>query len=123
MLRRFCGGTNKIGAMAMTEERITERTDGVSSERVVERSPSAAPASTTYVEKRGGATGWIVALAAIVLVAIAAFYFMNAGRQQEARTDAVAGAAESVADSAAGAAESVGNAAENVADRVAPPAN
>lgn len=108
----------------MTEERITERTDGTTSERVVERGPAAPATSTTYVEKRGGgAMGMIVGVAALVLIAIVAFYFLNANRQQEARTDAVAGAAESVSDSAAGAAEAVGNAAENVADRVTPPSN
>ena len=103
----------------MTEERVTERTDGTTSERVVERGPAAAPSSTTYVEKRGGATGIIVAIAAIALIAIAAWFFLNMSQQQNDRTEAVAGAAESVADSAGNAAESVGNAAERAADSVA----
>lgn len=102
----------------MATERITERSDGVVAERVVERSEGGA----TYVDRGGGVGGVIIGIAVLALVAIVAFFLMNANRQDTLRTDAVTSAATSVADSAAGVAESVGTATENAAEAVNPAA-
>ena len=99
----------------MTNERVTERTDGVTSERVVERAPSTA-GGTTVVERRGGGMGWLALVALVALVAIVAYFLMNANQQEAVRTEAVSDAAASVAESAEGAANSVADAAENVAN-------
>ena len=102
----------------MDTERTTERTDGVTTERTVERGNTG---GTTIVERRGGGMGGIlIGIAVLVLVAIVAFFLMNANKNDAMRTQAVSGAASSVAESAAGAAESVGNAASNAADAVTP---
>lgn len=94
-------------------EVITERTDGVNSERVVERDTTG---TTTVVDRGGsGAMGWIVGLAVLALVVIAALYFLNANRNDAARTDAVTGAASSVAQSVGSAAKDVGSAARDAA--------
>ena len=103
----------------MATERVTERTDGVTSERVVERGGGA---DTTVIEtERGGSgAGWLVALAAIAFLAIAAFFLMNASRNDALETAAVSEAASSVAGSVDAAADSVAGAANNAADNVAP---
>ena len=103
----------------MADERITERNDGVTSERVYERSNGG---GTTVVERdRGGSgAGWLVALAAIAFLAIAAFFLMNATRNDAIETAAVSDAASSVAGSVGGAADSVGSAANNAAESVNP---
>lgn len=87
----------------MADERVTERTDGVNHERVVERGGSSNP---VIVERRGGGMGGVVALIiGLAVVALIAYFLLNMNRQEEVRTDAVSAAAESV-----------GNAAENVGD-------
>ena len=100
----------------MATERVTERSDGVTAERTVERQDTG---GTTVVERRGGGLGGVLALVAVVaLVAIVAYFLMNANRQEALQTDAVADAASSVADSASNAADNVSEAAQ----RAAPPA-
>jgi hypothetical protein len=101
----------------MATERVTERSDGTTTERVVERDAGGA----TYVDRGGsGMGGVIIGIAVLALVAIVAFFLLSANRNDAMRTDAVTSAASSVADSAAGAADSVGNAANNAADAVTP---
>jgi hypothetical protein len=101
----------------MATERVTERSDGLTSERVVERDGG----GTTYVDRGGsGMGGVIIGIAVLALVAIVAFFLLQSNRNDAIRTDAVTSAASSVADSAAGAAESVGNAANNAAGAVNP---
>ena len=101
----------------MATERVTERSDGVTSERVVERDAG----GTTYVEKGGsGIAGVIIGMAVLALVAIVAFFLLQSNRNDTLRTEAVSSAASSVADSAASAADSVGNAADSAADAVNP---
>ena len=111
----------------MPTERVTERSDGVTSERVVERDGG----GTTYVERSGGSGigAVIVGIAVLALVAIVAFFLLQSNRNDTMRTEAVTSAASSVADSATSAADSVGsaansvgNAASNAADTVTPPA-
>lgn len=94
----------------MATERVTERSDGVTNERVVERD-----AGTRVVERRGGG-GMGLILGLVALVAIAAIVLLVLSNRQSPTDAAVEDAAQSVA----GAAESVGNAAERAADSVAP---
>ena len=95
----------------MATERVTERNDGVTAERTVERQDTG---GTTVVERRGGGgAGTILAIVALIaLVAIVAYFLMNANQQEALQTEAVTDAAASVSDSAANAAESVGDAAQ-----------
>jgi hypothetical protein len=102
----------------MATERVTERSDGLTSERVIERDVGG---GTTYIDKGGsGMGGVIVGIAVLALVAIVAFFLLQSNRNDAMRTDAVTSAASSVADSASTAANNVSNAASNAADAVAP---
>jgi hypothetical protein len=88
-------------------------------ERVVDRDGG----STTYVDNGRGGSGMggvIIGIAVLALVAIIAFFVLNANRNDAIRTDAVTSAASSVADSTATAAKSVGDAATTAADSVNP---
>jgi hypothetical protein len=97
----------------MATERVTERSDGVTTERTVERDHGG---GTTYVERRGsGMGGVIIGLAVLALVAIVAFFLLQTSRNEALETQAVTGAASSVAESVGSTAESVGSAAESVA--------
>jgi uncharacterized protein HemX len=87
-------------------DRVVERTDGTTSERVTETS---APASTTVVERRSGGGGLLVGLAVLILVVIGAIYLINQNNREAVKTDAITGAAESVSD----AAKDVGGAAKD----------
>ena len=101
----------------MATERVTERSDGLTSERVVERDGG----GTTYVDRGGsGMGGVIVGIAVLALVAIVAFFLLQSNRNDAMRTDAVSSAASSVADSASNAADNVGSAANRAADAVTP---
>lgn len=102
----------------MATERVTDRTDGLTSERTVERNEGG---GTTYVERGGsGVGGVIIGIAVLALVAIIAFFLLNMNRQEAAETQAITGAASSVAESVGGAAESVGDAAQGAAQSVNP---
>jgi hypothetical protein len=101
----------------MATERVTERTDGLTSERVVERDAG----GTTYVERGGsGIGGVLIGLAVLAMVAIVAFFLLQSNRNDAIRTDAVTSAASSVADSASTAASGVAGAADRAADAVTP---
>ena len=94
----------------MATERVVERNDGVTAERVTERQGDT---GTTVIERRGGGMGGILAAVVLVaLVAIVGYFLLNMNRQEAVRTDAVTDAAASVADSAEGAANSVADAAK-----------
>lgn len=95
----------------MATERVTERTDGVTAERTVERDHGGA---TTIVERRGSGSGMLIALAVIIFLAIAAWFLFNASRNDSLETAAVTDAAQSVAGSVDQAADSVAGAAESV---------
>jgi len=96
----------------MATERVTERNDGTTRERVVERNAG----GETYVDRGSGLGGLILGLGVLALVAIVAFFLLNQSRNDDLRTSAVTGAASSVADSASSAAKNVGDAATNVGD-------
>ena len=101
----------------MATERVTERSDGLTSERVVERDGG----GTTYVDKGGnGLGGIIIGIAVLAMVAIVAFFLLQSNRNDATRTEAVSSAASSVADSATTAADSVGTAADKAASAVTP---
>jgi hypothetical protein len=92
----------------------------MATERVVER--EAAPAErVTYVEKGGSGMGAvIIGIALLALVAIVAFFLLQANRNDAIETQAVTSAASSVAESAGQAAGAVGEAAGQVAESVNP---
>jgi hypothetical protein len=97
----------------MATERITERDDGVTRERVTESGGS----SPVIVERSGGGFGAaLAAIAVVVLIAIVAVFLVNQNRHEAVRTAAIDNAAESVGDAASGAASSVSNAADRAAD-------
>lgn len=95
----------------MSEERITERTDGVVSERTVERGETA-PTHTTVIERRGGGGGMLVGLAILIAVLIGAYFLFNQTQSESRRDDAIAGAAKSVGDSAEKAGEAITDAVD-----------
>ena len=94
----------------------------MATERVTERVVDREGGHTTYVDNGGGRgiSGIIIGIAVLALVAIAAFFLLNANRNDAMRTDAVTSAAASVADSTATAAQDVGNAATTAANSVTP---
>jgi hypothetical protein len=94
----------------------------MATERVTERVVDREGGNTTYVDRGGGSGvgGVIIGIAVLALVAIIAFFVLNANRNDAIRTDAVTSAASSVADSTATAAKSVGDAATTAADSVNP---
>lgn len=94
----------------MTEEKITERDDGVTKERVVERNEN--DGHTTIVERRGGGAGWAIAAVMVVGIAIGAYFFMQSDARDAIQAEAVTDAAESVGD----AAGEVGEAAQEAGD-------
>lgn len=97
----------------MAVERVVERTDGVTSERITEREPT----TTTVVEKRGGGFGTgLIALVLIALVAVVGiFLFTRESSSEAAKNNAIAGAASDVGDAAQNVGEAVGDAAERIA--------
>jgi hypothetical protein len=101
--------------MTMATERVTERDDGVTRERVTE----AGRADTVVVERRGGGFGAVLgAIALVVLIAIVAVFLLNQNRQGDVQTAAISDAAENVSSAATDAASSVSGAAERAADSV-----
>jgi hypothetical protein len=101
----------------MATERVTTRSDGTTSERIVEQDGG----GTTYIDRGGsGMGGLIVGLVVLALVAIIAFFLVNQNRNDALRTSAVTSAASTIADSTAGAAKDVGAAANNPAGAANP---
>ncbi|TGX44562.1 hypothetical protein E5A74_07240 [Sphingomonas naasensis] len=94
-------------------DRVVERTDGTTSERVTET--ASAPGSTTVIERRGGGgAGLLIGLAVLVLVVIGALYLINQNNRENVKTDAITQAAKDVG----GAAKDVGGAAKDAAKKV-----
>jgi hypothetical protein len=96
----------------------------MATERVTERVVDRDAGGTTYVDNGGGGSGVggvIIGIALLALVAIVAFFLLNANRNDALRTNAVTSAASTVADSTATAAKSVGDAADTAAQSVNPP--
>ncbi|MEN2712383.1 hypothetical protein ACQKOH_16715 [Sphingomonas sp. NPDC092331] len=90
-------------------ERVTERSDGVTAERVTERE-----GSTVVIERRGGGGGLLIGLALLIAVVVGAIYLFNQNSREDAKTDAVSTAADKVGD----AAKDVGDAAKSAANKI-----
>lgn len=87
-------------------------TEKIVHERVIERD-----GGVTYVDGgRSGVGGIIIGVAVLALIAIVAFFLLSSSRQDALRTEAVTGAASSVAQSASSAADNVSSAASRAAD-------
>jgi uncharacterized protein HemX len=72
---------------------------------------------TTIIERKSGGTGLIIGLLlALVLIIGFGYFLVTQNRNEEIRTDAVAGAAQQVGD----AAQDAGRAVSDAADRAAP---
>lgn len=95
----------------MAEEKITERDDGVTTERTIERSDDAD--KTVIIERRGGA-GWVIAIILLVAVIGGTYFLSQSGAREAVETEAITEAAENVGD----AAQQVGDAAQDAADAV-----
>ncbi|MCA1748386.1 MAG: hypothetical protein ABR601_10335 [Parasphingopyxis sp.] len=98
----------------MVDERITERDDGVTTERVVEHSES--EPHTTVVERRGGGAGWIIAVILVIAVIAGIYLFSEFNQTEAVEADAVSEAASQVGD----AAQQAGDAADRAADSLTP---
>lgn len=93
-------------------DRVTERTDGVTAERVTEHDSGG---GTVIVERRsGGGVGILIAVVLFIAVAVGALYLFNQGQNDAIRTDAVSDAAKGVE----GAADKIGAAADKAGDAV-----
>lgn len=92
----------------MADERVTESTDGVTTQRTVERDTG-----TTVIERRGSGAGVVLGILALAAVVLLAWFLLSQNRNDTVRTEAVTGAASSVADSAEKAADSVGDAVKD----------
>ena len=94
-------------------DRVVERTDGTTSERVTET--ASAPGGTTVIERRGGGgAGLLIGLAILILVVVGALYLVNQNSRENVKTDAITEAAKDVG----GAAKDVGGAAKDTAKKV-----
>lgn len=92
-------------------ERVTERSDGVTAERVTESGGN----GTVVVERSGGGgAGLLIGLVLLIAVVIGAVYLFNQNSRENAKTDAVTEAAKDVG----GAAQDVGDAAKDAAKKI-----
>jgi CHASE3 domain sensor protein len=55
---------------------------------------------TTVIERRGSGAGILIGLAVLIAVVVGAFFLINQTSNQNAETQAITGAAESVGDAA-----------------------
>jgi hypothetical protein len=94
-------------------ERVTERTDGVITERVTE---SDGGGETVVVQsgRSGGGGGILIGFAIMILVVIGAVFLFNQNARENSKTNAVTQAADSVGD----AAKDVGDAAKDAVNKI-----
>jgi uncharacterized membrane protein len=74
------------------DERVTERTDGVTAERVTERDSGGG--GTTVIETRGGgggggAAGIFIGMILLAALVIGAVFLLNQNRNDAIKTDAI----------------------------------
>lgn len=86
----------------MANERITERTDGVTTERTVETG-----SDRVVVERRGGGGTAVLILLLLAALAVGGYFLLRANDRGEAETAAVTDAAQSVGDAADKAGDAV----------------
>ncbi len=91
-------------------ERVTERSDGVTTERVTE---TGAP-GTVVIERGGSGAGLLIGFVLLIAVVIGAVFLFNQNNRENAKTDAVQQAAKDVG----GAAKDVGDAAQDAAKKI-----
>lgn len=91
-------------------DRVVERTDGATTERVTE-TPSSG--GTVVVERRGGAAGLLIGLVLVIALVIGGLYLVNQNNRENVKTDAITDAAGKVGD----AAQDVGGAAKDTAKK------
>ncbi|MGN3973323.1 hypothetical protein [Tsuneonella sp. SYSU-LHT278] len=92
----------------MTEERITETRD-----------PATGDTHTTHTvitdgDRRGGGSGWLIAIVLLIAVVAGFFIFSNMSGSEVAKDNAIADAASDVGN----AAQQVGDAAQDAADNL-----
>ena len=80
----------------MADERVTERTDGVTTERVTETNTP----HTTVIERRGGGGSLVLGIILVALVAVLAWFLFLRGDQEARETSAIEGAATEVGETA-----------------------
>ena len=85
------------------DERITERTDGVTTERTVERDTG----DRVVVERRGGGGSAILIVLLLAVLAVGGYFLLQANDRDAAQSAAVTDAAKSVGDAADKAGEAV----------------
>lgn len=80
----------------MADERVTERTDGVTTERVTETSTP----HTTVVDRRGGGGSLVLGIILVGLLAVIAWFLFLRNDQEAAESSAIEGAATEVGETA-----------------------
>lgn len=96
-------------------DRVTERTDGVTAERVTETNGGGG-GTTTIIERSsgGGGFGILIGFAILILVVVGAVYLLNDSRNEAVKTDAITEAADAVGDSA----KKIGDSAEKAVNKL-----
>lgn len=85
------------------DERITERTDGITTERTVERDTG----DRVVVERSGGGGMAVLVILLLAALAVGGYFLLQANDRDAAQTSAVTDAAKSVGDAADKAGEAV----------------
>lgn len=94
-------------------ERVTERTDGVTTERVTERDSGGETVVVADSGRGGGSgAGILIGFAILILAVIGAVYLFNQNARENSKTDAVVTAADKVGDAAKDAGDAVKNAVQ-----------
>jgi predicted metalloprotease len=91
-------------------ERVTERDDGVTAERVTETG-----GTTTVIERSGGGggAGLLIGFILLIAVAIGAFYLISQNNHQNPKDAAITSAAKSVEKTADKAGDAIDKATNN----------
>lgn len=95
----------------MVDEKVTTRTDGVVTERIVETHDNN-PSSS------GGGGGLIVGILILAAIALGVFYLMSMNKEEAKQTEAISGAATNVSESVEKAAGEVSEAAKDASAAV-----
>ena len=94
----------------MVDEKVTTRTDGVVTERIVETHDNSSSS--------GGGGGLIVGILILAAIALGVFYLMSMNNEEAKQTEAISGAATNVSESVEKAAGEVSDAAKDASAAV-----